>query len=108
MIDGTEYYEISGVSIVRAITITFPGGVDVVMPSPYAGAIKTYRVFEIVATYVDDLPATWTAGVTSVFKTTPTATRPTIVLRSHTFEDSIREHFGKIVNKLDIRDPRDR
>jgi hypothetical protein len=78
------------------------------MPSPYAGKIKTYRVFEIVATYVDDLPATWTAGVTTVFKTAQYATSPTIVFRSHTFEDSIREHFDKIVKSLDIRDERER
>lgn len=104
-----ENYEISNVSNVRNLSITFPGGLDVVMPSPYAGVIKTYRVFELSATYAGDEPAEWSAGVTTVFKTAAkTPDRPTIFMRSHTFEPQIREKFTKLVESLDIRDERER
>lgn len=103
-----ESYEITNVRNVRDITISFSEGIDVTMPSPAGGKIQTYRVFELVATYIDDLPATWRAGVTKVFKTTPTPTRPSIMMRSIYFEKSIREDFDKIVQKCDIRDNRPR
>lgn len=102
-----ENYEITSTSNTRTIAITFPGGLDVVMPAPYSGRIFTYRVFDILATYADDLPPEWSASVGKVFKSS-TPPRATIVLRAYSFEPQIRENFTKLVESLDIRDERER